>query len=72
MSEKHDDGGPACPQRNDGDWIFTGMTLWDYYCGDALRYCRGGDYGSFADLAHDCANIADAMIAERRARGIGK
>lgn len=84
MSTKHDDGVPAypvevyvtddCPrdkQLSNYSFMARGGTIWDEYAKAALSYCRGGDYGSFADLATDCANIADAMLAERRKRGIG-
>lgn len=80
MTTEHDDGGPSIPQMvyelREGCYepvsVERGGTMWDEFAKAALSYCRGGDYGSFADLATDCANIADAMVAERKKRGIGK
>jgi hypothetical protein len=66
MNER-DDGGPAYP-GSDGS---TGMTLRDYFAGQALgEWVRAHIEGSVDDLskkviARECYGYADAMIAER-------
>lgn len=69
---KQDDGGPAFP--GDGGSIFCGMSLRDWFAGQALA---GILAGGFADtVPHDDANgggdaagfayqYADAMLARR-------
>lgn len=60
------DGGQAFPgptQHEQREDINQGMTLRQYYAGQALvavamRYERRWD-----ELANDCVNIADALIA---------
>ena len=66
-------GGPAFPvPPNDSKVSFpTGMTLWDWYAGHALAgmLSDGEECAPFL-LAECCANVADAMLAERKKRGI--
>lgn len=68
---KHDNGGSAFPQNdaavnriNNHD----GMTLWDYFAAHALPMLRRGDANFPKDYASYIAEIADAMIAERKKR----
>lgn len=73
-------GGPAFPRPAsvdtsggtlpDGDVVvgeFTGMSLRDYFAGQALAGIVGdpGRSGSFQSLASDAYSFADAMLAER-------
>ena len=64
MSEKViDDGGAAFPYQP-GDWVVnnTGMTLRQYYAGQALGCAQW--LGGPEDIAKGCYEVADAMIAE--------
>lgn len=51
-----------------------GMTLWDYYAGQALagiaNTAATHSTVTWPNLARACADIADAMLAERERRGI--
>ena len=82
-----DDGGPAFPcavyQTSDCEAFrhyHDGVSLWDYYAAAALTgelASQYGDGGAWPDthvgvLAARIGVIADAMIAERKKRGIGK
>lgn len=70
MTTKHDDGGPAYPVPSNA--LDIGMTLWDFYAAAALQgymAARSCDVNHIASVA---AQAADAMIAERRKRGIGQ
>lgn len=82
---KHDDGGRAYPQsyRIPGSSTIvgaSGMTLWDFYAAAALQgelaapvqsTCEPWHAGNHDRLAAYVGRIADAMLAERRKRGIG-
>ena len=58
-----------------GEQYVKGASLWDYYAAHAL-VAFGNDAGkviggttcTFTDVAHDVANMADAMLAERNKR----
>lgn len=84
----NNDGGPAFPQpiptepeRLDGDMMFCGMSLRDYFAAKAMRVLlhqgmdctlTGGalDYASladFMDVAVDSYAMADAMLKARAA-----
>ena len=54
------DGGPAFPCQP-----YIGISLRDWFAGKALEARGCGDYVAWADLADDCYNIADAMLAAR-------
>jgi hypothetical protein len=61
-----DDGGPAFPRSpHSGDPSDDGMSLRDWFAGQALLYCAQGDFEKFEHLAEDAYAIADAMIAKR-------
>jgi hypothetical protein len=74
-----DNGGPAYPvatragdidgglghQCGDKLWQFPGMTLRDYFAGQAMIARDEQDYESWREYAWDCYSIADAMLAER-------
>ena len=73
---KRDDGGPAFPTEPNtqpGMYVHHGMTLRDYFAGQAMVGCYAAlDEGirtSDEDLAMDAAlfyRIADAMLAARK------
>ena len=60
------DGGPAFPCEADGGCgPWAGMTLRDWFAGQALAgRCTFSGY-KWAVLAEDAYSIADAMLAER-------
>ena len=64
MSSPIDDGGPAVPFY-DGRGGVPGMTLRDYFAGQALvGPCADG--GQIKSVVKCCYDIADAMIAARK------
>ena len=81
MSTQPNDGGPAFPRpaseyepngiRTDGKIAavpFTGMTLRDYFAGQALQgqaHRFDSPHARRELLAQDCYDIADAMLAAR-------
>lgn len=69
MSEKINDGGPAFP----GYHLAPGMTLRDYFAGQALQgLCADSELSTTQQrMAKWCFEVADAMLAER-AKGAGK
>ena len=64
MTDKIDDGGPAFPFS--GQYYHQqGMSLRDWFAGQALSgVCNNPDI-SYDAAAHDAYAHADAMIAER-------
>lgn len=64
-----EDGGPAYPYvvRNDYDDVYKGMSLRDYFAGQALMgmLARDTDRYSKELVAVDAYQYADAMLAER-------
>lgn len=79
MSE-HNDGGPAFPTDDYGQigptrWHHTGMTLRDYFAGQALANCFTNECNVQVEMRNDeymyeiaachCYSMADAMIAAR-------
>lgn len=81
MTERHDDGGPAFPVLSDfapnGQLIAGGcygMTLLDYFAGQALAGIFAADGAldlKVSEIAADCYGLAAAMLAERRRREAG-
>ena len=59
------DGGPAFPRTDFGKEPQNGMTLWDYYAGQALIMLSGG---TSMERAIEAGNQADAMMIERAKR----
>ena len=48
-----------------------GMSLRDYFAGQALAVCIRNDFESSEELARWAYNIADAMLAERERSKVG-
>ena len=67
------DGGPAFPNIGDNTPeypFYDGMTLRDYFAGQALVGLAASHYEHLtpqSDIAHDCYTQADAMLAAREA-----
>jgi len=80
MTDKFDDGGSMHPIQaavQVGSVVHLighaskGMSLWDYYAGQAMQGIAAnpeGPAGNWGTVCHDAANAADAMIAEKRRR----
>ena len=63
------DGGAAFPRSGNDDCTSEfGMTLRDYFAGQALAGVPWSYEISLKDQAKQCFQIADAMIAEREAK----
>lgn len=73
MANGIDDGGHAFPTQTDAGWAMAGMTLRDWFAGQALMGILSsfpedasfGTAGSKRDLASDSYALADAMLAAR-------
>ncbi len=77
MSKPINDGGPAWPTTpvshgystespGNGTGCSTGMTLRDYYAGQALNaFLLGGHGKTYGTIAEEAFNIADVMIEQR-------
>ena len=77
-------GGPAFPLHDERNYLCEGMTLLDWYAGQALASCTSDSarlvsathfaaqdgISSQAAIAQMAFDIADAMLAERKKRGI--
>lgn len=76
--KKHDDGGQAFPlsaKHTPGDGSITsmigGMSLLDYYAGQALAGYRACDFAVSSkkeNVARWCLDDAEAIVAEKRKR----
>ena len=76
MSDPIDDGGPAFPNNDAHGCAYTGMTLRDYFAGQAMTawiedFCRNTSSEEPAkDIASKissyCYLMADAMISARK------
>ena len=64
--ETKKDGGPAFPMASDISGHWSGMTLRDWFAGQALR-ARWGDGTAMTEIeaAQMAYQLADAMLAER-------
>lgn len=62
MSEEH--GGPAFPCKTPGEY-YTGMSLRDWFAGQALTGMELGKGDSFTERAALAYEYADAMLKER-------
>jgi hypothetical protein len=61
-----------CGEYSNLDCTDTGMTLRDYFAGQALvGYCSQESMGSFKGVASAVYEIADAMLAEREKQNDG-
>lgn len=64
-----DDGGPAFPGPREDGLLSPGMSLRDWFAGQALAgSVADRDYmgnNSSQDIALDCYLLAEAMVAER-------
>ena len=69
--KKKEDGGLAFPFEKTEREYFTGMSLRDYFAGQALTNLAGQRLSTtknktdFPDIAEQCYLYADAMIKER-------
>jgi hypothetical protein len=74
MSTIIKDGGPAFPGLHPSDecrYNDSGMTLRDYFAGQALAGMMANKHAlnwTTSEVAADCYFHADAMLEERRAR----
>ena len=59
------DGGPAFPVICATNMISHGMTLRDYFAGQALMHQFAAGYDSKQNTARAAYELADAMIAAR-------
>ncbi len=71
MSDKIDDGGPAFPTDNEAQtgpntYHWTGMTLRDWFAGQALAGALANPNRSDEINACGLYMVADAMIAARK------
>ena len=64
MSNPIDDGGPAFPNNDAHGCAYTGMTLRDYFAGQALAASCPIGY-PVKGIAKRAYEAADAMIAAR-------
>jgi hypothetical protein len=72
MKPQINDGGPAFPMTGEGChnplYSQSGMTLRDYFAGQALAGMPWSYEISRKDQAQKCFQIADAMLAERETK----
>lgn len=73
MSDTIDDGGPAFPCVGEGHgnpfYHTPGMTLLDWFAGQALALARVVEWRSEREIAEEAYGIARAMLAERKKGG---
>ena len=70
MTTNTNTGGPAFPHEDTmSAALRPGMTLRDYFAAKAMQASRArhSSYESWADLAKDAYDIADAMLKSRLA-----
>ena len=73
MNYDDNDGGPAFPKPGTDAEIETcgsqrGMTLRDWFAGQALTSMETTDCTDYEEIAAEAYRIADAMLAEREAK----
>jgi hypothetical protein len=85
MSDKLNDGGPAfpctksvtatCPDSGRVQETYTiphgGMSLRDWFAGQAMAAIGNACYERYSHMAQDAYEIADAMLAARKAKAEG-
>lgn len=82
MNQPINDGGPAFPaplaqdawgdiiySGDEADQVPTGMSLRDWFAGQALPQVDARSHGTPDDVAKECYMLADAML---KARGGGQ
>jgi hypothetical protein len=73
MSDKPNDGGPAfpfqCQGATTGLEIYYGMSLRDWFAGQAMPYASKGGNRTAEAIARRAYYIADSMLAERAKGG---
>ena len=66
MSEERNDGGTAFPAMTPGGYCTPGMTLRDWFAGQALAgFFTTDNHMPDETIARQCYGAADAMIAYR-------
>lgn len=63
---KIDDGGPAFPFTDAFGFVGCGMTLRDWFAGQALLAMRYNGATQYKDDAEACYKMADAMLQARK------
>jgi hypothetical protein len=69
MSDEINDGGPAFPNNDAHGCAYSGMTLLDWFAGQALMgFCSHPNSGLWTkdEVAMDSYSYADAMIKARK------
>ena len=59
------DGGQAYPTGNPTQGGHDGMSLRDWFAGQAMTHIADSCYGSLVQRADECYALADAMLAQR-------
>jgi hypothetical protein len=67
MSDKLNGGGPAFPFAE----YHPGMSLRDWFAGQAMAAIGNACYERYSHMAQDAYEIADAMLAARKAKAEG-
>jgi hypothetical protein len=66
ISTKIDDGGPAFPVVNPGTYASPGMTMRDWFAGQALcGIMSGSSRTNFEMVSKEAYKLADAMLNHR-------
>ena len=65
MSEEPNDGGPAFPAMTPGGYCTPGMSLRDWFAGQALAGMLANEHLYCQPAADDAYKFADAMLAAR-------
>jgi len=76
MSEPINDGGPVHPHTQNivyqgaviGTEQYQGLSLRDYFAGQALAGMLSKQFGTMEENAHDAYFVADAMLKARPAK----